>query len=98
MATTMLTGSPVTAAGLLHTGAGRLLGFLLSSDQAGAQEVVFYDATTAAPGSELLVVQVPTGVVPFYVMFPRELAPAFATGLYVDPNSATVAVWAVLRS
>ena len=83
---------------LVHTGGGRLLGLLVSSSQASAQTVTFYDATSAAAGSEILAVAIPAGAGPFYAMFPREQGLAFTTGLYVEPASAEVALWAVVYS
>ena len=79
---------------LIATGAGRLLSFLVSHGEAGAQAVTFYD-NTAGSGTVLLVVDVPAGIRPTLIRFPRAEAPAFATGLYVIANSAHVAVWVV---
>jgi hypothetical protein len=83
---------------LVHTGAGRLLGMLVSSPDAAAQTVTFYDKTTATAGYEFLEVAVPAGVAPVLVMFPRNQSPTFSTGLYIEPNSALVAIWAILYS
>jgi hypothetical protein len=83
---------------LVHTGAGRLLGLLVSSAQASAQTVTFYDDTTGKPGEEILAVAIPAGAGPFYAMFPREQGLAFTTGLYVEPADAEVAIWAVCYS
>jgi hypothetical protein len=81
---------------LVHTGAGRLLGFLVSSPQAGCTTITFYDATSAAAGYEILAVCVWSANRPFYLMFPRHQSLTFQTGLYIEPNNAKVAIWAVL--
>lgn len=83
---------------LVHTGAGRLLGFLLSNGEAAAQTVTFYDHTSAVAGQEILAVAMPAGVQPVYILFPRQQAPTFQDGLYIEPNSALVAIWAVCYS
>lgn len=82
---------------LVHTGAGRLLGFL-ASYTTSAVTVTFYDATSAAAGYEILEIDLNAGIGPFYVMFPRHQSLTFQTGLYVETNSAKVAIWAVLYS
>jgi hypothetical protein len=97
MATTNYNGKYIAAGGgnlLVHTGAGRLLGMLISSANAAAQTVTFYD-NTSATGAVLLAVDLPAGARPFYVRFPRAEAPAFANGLFVVPNNANVTLWAV---
>lgn len=83
---------------LVHTGQGRLLGFLMSNNDTVDQTVTFYDATTNTSGKEFLMLRLPTGMQPIYFMFPRQQCPTFQTGLYVDDGGALVAIWAVLYS
>ena len=78
----------------LHSAAGRLLGFLISHTQTTIQTVTFYD-NTAASGTVLLVVDVSHNETPAYIMFPRDAAPAFSTGLHVNQGNCNVAVWSV---
>jgi hypothetical protein len=82
---------------LVHTGSGRLLG-ILASYKTSAVTIIFYDATAATPGKEILAIDLNAGVSPFYCMFPREQSLTFQTGLYVETNSAQVAIWAILYS
>ena len=83
---------------LVHTGGGRLLGLLISNAAASAQTVVFHDAVNGDGDNQILSVAIPAGAGPFYTMFPREQGLAFTTGLYVEPASAEVALWAVVYS
>ena len=92
MPKTMIRGSCHTAAATVHTGAGVLLGLLISHAQVTAQAVTLYD-NTAASGTVLLIVIVAPERSPFYVTFPRDLAPAFTTGLHVAPGNCAVAIW-----
>ena len=95
MAKTMYDGTIYSSSPMI-TGAGRLLGFLISHAQAGVQTIVFYD-NTAASGTVLLTVHVDPTESPFWVYFPRDQGIPFTTGLSVDDASgnADVAVWAI---
>lgn len=76
------------------TGPGALRGFLVSHDQTSVMTLTFYD-NTAASGTILLVVYVAPERSPTYILFPRQDAIAFTTGLsYAAPN-CEIAVWAV---
>lgn len=96
MATTVYDGTAITSSTqLLHTGAGRLLGFLLSNGTGTAGTVAFYDNTSGA-GTILLAVQAAAGMQPTLILFPRDRAPAFSTGLFVDRGAnPSLSVWAV---
>jgi hypothetical protein len=81
----------------LQSGAGRLLGYLISHKQADPQTVTFYDSLTAS-GSILHVVIVPLASCPYYVRFGhagRDEGIQFSTGLSVVAGSCEVAVWSV---
>jgi hypothetical protein len=95
MSKSMYDGIEFTANPMV-TGAGRLLGFLASHDQAAVQTITFYDnVLPAAP--VLLTVHVAPETSPFFVYFPRDQGIAFSTGLSVDAASgnANVAIWAI---
>jgi hypothetical protein len=97
MAKTMYDGTVATQAGApTITGAGRLLGFMLSHAQAGVQTVTFYD-NTAASGTVLLTVSIDPTESPFFVYFPRDQGIPFTTGLSVNDSGANVAIaiWAI---
>jgi hypothetical protein len=95
MAKTMYDGTLYTSSPLV-TGAGRLLGFLISHAQATVQTITFYDNTSAA-SPVLLTVHVDPTESPFWVYFPRDQGVPFSTGLSIDNASgnADVAVWAI---
>ena len=85
------------AVGGFQSGAGRLLGYLISHKEAAAQTVTFYDSKTAS-GTILHVVIVPAANCPYYVRFGhggREEGIAFSVGLSVNAGSCEVAVWSV---
>jgi hypothetical protein len=90
----MIAGSYHTAAATVHTGAGLLLALLISHSQATVQTVTLYD-NTAASGTVLLAVDVEPTRSPIYLRFPRNLAPAFSTGLHVVPGNCKVALWGI---
>jgi hypothetical protein len=75
----------------IHTGAGRLLGYLISHSETTTQSVSFYDNTTAR-GTILHKVNVAAEQSPFFVRF--EDAFYFNTGLTVNPGNCEVSVWA----
>lgn len=79
----------------LHSGPGRLLGYLVSHGESSPQAVTFYDASSPA-GAVLHQVHVAPEQCPFYVRLsgPGEAIP-FAHGLSVDPGNCEVLVWAV---
>jgi len=90
---TMIRGAYyVTSAATVHTDAGILLGLLISHAEAAAQTVTLYD-NTAASGTVLLAVTVAPEASPVHLVFPRDLAPAFTTGLHVVPGACKVAIW-----
>jgi hypothetical protein len=78
------------------TGAGRLYGILMSTDQATAQTVTFYD-NTAASGTVILKhsIVLPTAGCPFYVRFPEKSPIAFSTGLHVVNANIELNLWIV---
>jgi hypothetical protein len=87
-----LTASPADG---IHTNAGILRGFLISNNSAAAiATVTFFDNTTAT-GTVLATIHLGAGQNPFYVMFPRDHAPRFTTGLSATLANATVSVWSV---
>lgn len=92
MSKTMIRGSYHTAAATVHTGAGILLGLLISHAQSTTQTVTLYDNTSAS-GTVLLAVDVAPEASPAHLVFPRDNAPDFATGLHVVPGNCKVAVW-----
>ena len=94
MTKTMIKGSYHTAAATVHTGPGLLLGLLISHAEAAAQTVTLYDNTSAA-GTVLLAIDVAPEASPAHLVFPRDLAPAFATGLHVVPGACKVALWGI---
>jgi hypothetical protein len=79
----------------LHSAAGRLLGFLVSHSLGTAQVVQFYDATAATPGTQILILSINSAQSPYFVMFPRDQAIPFSTGLHVANGSCDVNVWSV---
>jgi len=102
MAKTIINGGFISASysgGLsnpIHSAAGVLRGFLISHDQTTVQTVIFYDtAGTPGSGDEFLVVDVAPEASPVFVMFAREDAIPFASGLRVSSQYCQVAVWSV---
>ena len=81
---------------VLHSGAGRLLGYLVSHNQAGARAVTFYDSPSAA-GRVLHKVHVAPERSPVYVRFAdgKDAGLPFSAGLAVDPGDCDVAVWSI---
>jgi hypothetical protein len=80
----------------LHSGAGRLLGYLVSHNESTAQAVTFYDSASAS-GQVLHRVYVPAERCPALVRFgagPGESI-NFSNGLTVDPGNCEVTVWSV---
>jgi hypothetical protein len=84
-----------SASTTLHSAAGRLLAVLVSNAQATVQTVTFYDATAATPGTEILILDLPTGQAPYYFQFPRDQAISFSTGLHVTTGTCTANIWSV---
>lgn len=83
------TGSPYT-----KTGPGKLLGLLVSHDQAAVQTLTFYD-NTAASGPILTAIDIAPEQCPAYLMFPRDLWLQFDTGLTVDPGHCHLTLWII---
>jgi hypothetical protein len=83
------------AAGV-HTGAGRLVGYLISHDESTPQTVIFYDSM-AVGGTVLHVVNVSPERSPFFVRFGQapgsEEGIPFSTGLSVNAGNCEVAIW-----
>ena len=75
----------------VHTGNGRLLGYMISHNEVGNQDVTFYDNTTAT-GTVLAKVIVAPDQSPFFVRFDEPQT--FTTALTVHPGNCEVAVWA----
>ncbi len=90
---TVYNGNRMTAANLI-TGAGKLLGFIVSHAQATVQTVTFYD-NTAASGTVLLTVYIDPNRCPTYVQFPRQHPIEFSTGLAASFANCELNVWAV---
>jgi hypothetical protein len=82
---------------VMHTGAGKLIGYLASHKEAAARWVTFYD-NTAASGTVLHKVYMDPGE-PVYIRFgaPPEKSEAipFSIGLTVDPGDCDVLVWSL---
>jgi hypothetical protein len=82
----------------IHTGRGRLLGYLISHDQVTAQVVTFYDSLSAA-GTVLLRVNVAPEQCPVFVRFGippgRDEGIEFATGLSICAGNCEVSLWSV---
>ena len=85
-------GTRLTAANLI-TGSGILRGFLISHAQA-YDDVTFYD-NTAASGTILLSLTITQYNVPYFIMFGRDDALRFSTGLSAAYTNCEVNVWAV---
>jgi hypothetical protein len=82
----------------LHSGAGRLIGYLISHDESTPQTVIFYDATVVG-GTVLHVVNVSPERSPFFVRFGEppgsDEGIPFSTGLSVNAGNCEVAVWSI---
>jgi hypothetical protein len=81
-------------AAVLHSKAGRLMGYVASHGLATVQTVTFYD-NTAANGAILHRMYVPANL-PVHLKFgqqPGEMV-SFSSGLTVDPGNCEVLVWA----
>jgi len=80
---------------LLNEGAGRLVGYMASHNEAEAEVVTFYDSLTAS-GTVIHRAWIPPGEV-VYIRFgmssSRIESIPFSTGLTVDPGLCDVAVW-----
>ena len=86
------TSSPANA---IHTGRGMLRGFLICpADLSAFGQVTFYDNTTAT-GTVLADVYIGPSQMPFYVMFPRDHAIRFDTGLSLTYTKCTVHLWSL---
>ena len=86
-------GTRLTAANLI-TGSGILRGFFLTHDQPSTAQVIFYD-NTAAAGTVLMDIQFHINNLPYFVMFGRDDAIRFDTGLSASYANCEVNVWAV---
>jgi hypothetical protein len=79
----------------IHTGEGILRGFLICNTRdADLATVIFYDNTTAT-GTILAELHLGPSQTPCYIMFPRDHAPRFSTGLSLTFTNATVSLWSV---
>jgi hypothetical protein len=82
----------------VHSGAGRLVGYLIIHDESTPQSVIFYDAT-AVGGSVLHVVTVSPERSPFFVRFGQapgsEEGIPFSNGLSVNAGNCEVAIWSI---
>jgi hypothetical protein len=90
---TVYNGTRMTAANLI-TGAGKLLGILVSHAQATVQTVTFYD-NTAASGTVLLTLYIDPNRCPTYIRFPLKNPIEFSTGLSATYTNCELNVWAV---
>jgi len=80
---------------VIHDEPGVLRGFLISHAEATTQTVTFYDNDTAATGTVLLVVKVAPERSPCYILFPRNDAIPFDTGLAAVYTNCELNVWSV---
>ena len=80
----------------VHAGKGRLLGYVISHDQAQAQGVVFYDSLTC-DGTVLHRVYVAPEQCPVYFRFGtgRDEGIVFENGLSVNAGACEAAVWSI---
>ena len=88
----------VGQAARVHTGAGRLIGYLISHAESTPQTVIFYDSLEV-DGTVLHVVNVSTERSPFFVRFGQppgsEEGIPFSTGLSINAGNCEVAVWSI---
>jgi hypothetical protein len=88
----------VGQAAKIHSGPGRLLGYLISHEESTPQVVIFYDST-AVGGTPIHVVNVSPERSPFFVRFGQvpgaEEGIPFSTGLSVNAGNCEVAVWSI---
>jgi hypothetical protein len=82
----------------VHSGRGRLLGYLISHSESTAQTVIFYDSLNCE-GSVLHQVKLHPNRSPFFVRFGtppgKEEGIPFSTGLSVNAGNCEVAVWSI---
>jgi hypothetical protein len=90
---TVLNGKRATAA-LIVSGAGKLLGFLVSHNQATVQTLTFYNNTTAT-GTVLLTVYIAPEKNPVHIRFRTTTPVEFTIGLAASYANCELAVWAV---
>ena len=85
-------------ASAVHTGHGRLLGYLICHSESTTQTVTFYDSLSCA-GTILHQVKLHPNRSPFFVRFgtppSMEEGIPFRTGLSVNAGNCEVAVWSV---
>jgi len=72
----------------IHEKAGVLRGFLISASSASTVGTVTFSDNTTQTGTVLMTVDV-HGRSPCYIMFPRDAAPRFSTGLSVTLANCT---------
>ena len=99
MAATIKDGQRVLGlASALHSGRGRLLGYMISHSESTAQAVTFYDSLSCE-GIILHQVKVHPSRSPFFVRFGtppgKEEGIPFANGLSVNAGNCEVAVWSI---
>lgn len=93
-------GKLVTADTTIHTGRGRIMGYLISHAESTVQTVTFYD-NTAASGTVAHLVHVAPEQSPVFIQFARRVDESklfgidFDTGLTVVPGNCAVAVWCI---
>lgn len=93
-------GQYLTAAATVHTGSGRIIGYIISHAEATTQTVTFYD-NTAASGTVAHQVKVHPNRSPIHIEIARNIDESkrlgipFTTGLHIDPGNCEVAVWAI---
>ena len=79
---------------VIISGAGKLLGFMVSHAQATVQTLTFYDNVTAS-GTVLLQLYIDPGQCPYYIQFPRQLPLEFSPGLSAAYTNCDLSIWAV---
>jgi hypothetical protein len=88
----------VSQAASVHTGTGRLIGYLVSHAESTPQSVIFYDSLDVG-GTVLHVVNVSPERSPFFVRFGQapgsEEGIPFSTGLSVNAGNCEVALWSI---
>jgi hypothetical protein len=84
--------SVYSASALIHTGKGKLFGFVISCSSTTAALATFYDNTSAA-GTKLLEVHVASPD-PVIIFFSESFGPVFNIGLYLAlAANLTATVW-----